>query len=65
MQSRVTCNSLCNVKVNIMEGQLVAIGRKSMNRICDIITINFFTLFLNVIINCHQLIYLFFSTMTF
>ncbi len=34
MQFRVTCNSLCGVRVNMMEGQpLVAIGRKSMNRI--------------------------------
>ncbi len=34
MQSRVMCNSLCGVKVNIMEGRpLVAIGRKVTDRI--------------------------------
>ncbi len=32
MQSKVTCNSLCGVRDNMMEGRpLVAIGRKSMN----------------------------------
>ncbi len=36
MQSRVTCNSLCNVKVNIMGGRpLVAGGLKATDRICD------------------------------
>ncbi len=36
MQSRVTCNSLCVVSVNMMEGRpLVAIRRKSMNLIRD------------------------------
>ncbi len=34
MQFRVMCNSLCGVKVNIMEGRpLVAIGRKVTDRI--------------------------------
>ncbi len=34
MQSRVMCNNLCGVKVNIMEGRpLVAIGRNVMDQI--------------------------------
>ncbi len=38
MQSRVMCNSLCSVRVNIMDGQtLVAIGQKTMDRIRNIV----------------------------
>ncbi len=36
MQSRVICNSLCGVRVNIMEEQpLMVSGRKITNRIRD------------------------------
>ncbi len=36
MQSSVMCNSLCGVKVNVMEERsLVASGWKSMDRIHD------------------------------
>ncbi len=43
MQSRVMCNSLCSVRVNIMNGRpLVAIRQKTMDRIrnniCTVIT---------------------------
>ncbi len=36
MQSSVICNSLCGVRVNIMEGRpLMVSGRKTTNRIRD------------------------------
>ncbi len=38
MQSRVMCNSLCSVRVNIMDGlTLVAIGQKTVVRIRNIV----------------------------
>ncbi len=38
MQSRVMCNSLCSVRVNIMDGQtLVAIGQTTVDRIRNIV----------------------------
>ncbi len=34
------CNSLCSVRVNMMEGKpLVTIGQKASDRICDIKTV--------------------------
>ncbi len=51
MQSRVMCNSLCGVKVNVTEERsLVASGWKSMNQIHDRYNVLMF------MVNCKHLL---------